>query len=138
MNNNIDLSKVQSYSTALSSKLCNGYFSSDGVIAGQQILQFSSVQQINLYIIKGLFEQWKTELSKLESPYFDYQSEDVKEALSTFMNTLSKNILVAKKDFLPLVQKAIYDTLLISISPEHYFDGEFSDDTIYARESQVY
>ncbi len=135
MNNNLDLSKVQSYSTALSSKLCNGYFSGDGVISGEQILHFSPVQQINLYIIKGLFEQWKEELRKLESPYFNYQSEDVKEALSSFMNTLSKNIAVAKKDFLPLTQKAIYDTLLICISPENYFEGEFSNDKVYSKES---
>lgn len=135
MNNNLDLSKVQSYSTALSSKLCNGYFSGDGVISGEEILQFSPVQQINLYIIKGLFEQWKDEFQKLESPYFNYQSEEVKEALSSFMNTLSKNIAVAKKDFLPLTQKAIYDTLLICISPEHYFEGEFLDEKIYSKES---
>jgi len=133
MNNNLDLSKVQSYSTALSSKLCNGYFSDDEVISGEQILSFSTVQQINLFVAKGLFEQWKEEIIKLESPFFNYESEEVKEALNTFMNTLSKHILVSKKDFLPLVQKAIYDTLLMCISPETYFDVEFSNETVYSK-----
>ncbi len=133
MNNNLDLSKVQSYSTALSSKLCNGYFSSEEPITGNQIFRFCPVKQINVYIVKGLFEQWKEELSKLESPYFNYQNEEVKEALNGFMNTLSKNIAVGKKEFLPLVQKAIYDTLLICLSPELYFDAEYANELNYSK-----
>lgn len=134
MNNNLDLLKVQSYSTALSSKLCNGYFTSVNSISGEQILSFCSVHQINIYIVKALFSEWKQELKKLESPYFNYQAEEVKEALHTFMNTLSKNIAVDKKAFIPLVQKAVYDTLLICLSPEQYLEEEFSSEDVFTKE----
>ena len=50
------------------------------------------------------------------------------------MNTLSKHIAVSKKDLLPLAQKAVVDTILMAISPEQYFELEFSDDTLYTKE----
>ena len=126
MNTNLDLSKIQAYSTALSSKLCNSFFSEKAVINGEQLLSFTPVQQLNLFIVKTLFERWKEELNKLKSPYFNYESEEVKEALNGFMNTLSKNLSIAKESFSPLVQKAISDTIILSLSPSDYIQQEFN------------
>lgn len=127
MNVNLDLSKIQSYSTALSSKLCNSFFSDREVITGEQILSFTPVEQINLFIVKTLFERWKEELQKLRSPYFNYESVEVQDALNTLMNTLSKNISISKDFFTPLVQKSIYDSLVVSLSPIEYLQQEFTN-----------
>jgi hypothetical protein len=126
MNTNLDLSKIQAYSTALSSKLCNSFFSGKEVINGEQLLSFTPVAQLNLFIVKTLFERWKDELQKLKSPYFNYEVPEVKEALNGFMNTLSKNIAVSKESFSPLVQKAISDTIILSLSPVDYIQIEFN------------
>ena len=126
MNTNLDLSKIQAYSTALSSKLCNGFFSGKEIIHGEQLLSFTPVQQLNLLIVKTLFERWKDELQKLRSPYFNYEAQEVQEALNGFMNTLSKNIAIGKESFHPLVQKAIYDVIVLSLSPVDYIQQEFN------------
>jgi len=125
MNTNLDLSKIQAYSTALSSKLCNSFFSENGAINGEQLLSFTPVQQLNLFIVKTLFERWKEELQQLKSPYFNYEAVEVKEALNGFMNTLSKNISIAKDSFQPLVQKAVADVIVYSLAPLEYIPVEF-------------
>ena len=133
MNTNLDLSKIQAYSTALSSKLCNSFFSGKEVINGEQLLSFTPVTQLNLFIVKTLFERWKEELEKLKSPYFNYEAPEVKEALNGFMNTLSKNIAVSKESFSPLVQKAIADTILLSLSPIDYIQIEFNASSVSSK-----
>jgi hypothetical protein len=125
MNTNLDLSKIQAYSTALSSKLCNSFYSEKEVITGEQLLVFTPVQQLNLFLVKTLFERWKDEIRKLRSPYFNYETQEVQEALNGFMNTLSKNIAIKKEDFNSLVQKAIADTVLLCLSPTEYLQQTF-------------
>ncbi|MDB5272431.1 MAG: hypothetical protein JWO58_798 [Chitinophagaceae bacterium] len=124
MSINLDLSKIQAYGTALSSKLCNTFFSGKSTINGEQILSFTPVQQLNLLIIKTLFDRWKDELQKLKSPYFNYEAKETKDALNTFMNALSKNILITKEFYNPLVQKAIGETIILCISPAEYLMQE--------------
>ncbi|HSZ71695.1 MAG TPA: hypothetical protein VK750_03395 [Cytophagaceae bacterium] len=130
MSINLDLSKIQAYSTALSSKLCNNFFTGKENINGEQILSFTSVQQLNLLIIKTLFDRWKEELQKLKSPYFDYETTAVKEALNSFMNTVSKNISISKEAFLPLVQKAVGETIILCLSPADYLLLEVSEKNV--------
>ncbi|MDF2454889.1 MAG: hypothetical protein K0R51_882 [Cytophagaceae bacterium] len=133
MNTNLDLSKIQAYSTALASKLSNGFFPGKEVINGEQLLSFTSVQQLNLFIVKTLFERWKDELQKLRSPYFNYEAQEVQEALNGFMNTLSKNIAISKESFHPLLQKAIADVVVISIAPTEYIQQEFNASPVALR-----
>ncbi|MDB5256445.1 MAG: hypothetical protein JWM14_1140 [Chitinophagaceae bacterium] len=133
MNTNLDLSKIQAYSTALSSKLCNSFFSGKEIINGEQLLSFTPVAQLNLFIVKTLFERWKDELQKLKSPYFNYEAQEVQEALNGFMNTLSKNIAVSKESFSPLVQKAIADTIILSLSPAEYIQMEFNSSPVSSK-----
>lgn len=126
MNTNLDLSKIQAYSTALSSKLCTSFFAGKEAVNGEQLLSFTPVQQVNLFIVKTLFTNWKAELQKLKSPYFNYEAEEVQTSLNSFMNTLSKNILIPKDNFSPLIQKAITDTIVVCLSPMDYIKEEFS------------
>ncbi len=126
MNTNLDLSKIQAYSTALASKLSNAFFPGKEVINGEELLSFTSVQQLNLFIVKALFERWKDELQKLRSPYFNYEAQEVQEALNGFMNILSKNIAISKESFNPLLQKAIADIVVLSIAPVEYINQEFN------------
>ncbi|HSZ26099.1 MAG TPA: hypothetical protein VK766_10285 [Cytophagaceae bacterium] len=121
----IDLPKLESYSTALSEKLCNDYYQgSIAVISGTEILKFTGIDQLNLFIIKNLFDRWKEESYKLRSPYFDYENEDVKEALSLFLNKLSKYISIRKEFFKPLVKKAVSDTLAYIVDPYQFLKIE--------------
>lgn len=126
MNSFVDTRKISSYSLALSEKLINELFSTTSAISGAEIKQLTPITQINLFIFKNLFEKWQEETSRLKSPYFNYDNEEVRNALQSFLNTLSNHILISKEFFRPLLTKAIEDTLYLSMAPKEYFNREVS------------
>lgn len=113
------------YSKQLSNLLCDKHFASHDTINGPQLISFTPIKQVNLFIIKELLLKWHHEMANLRSPYFDYEHEEVKEALLNFMNVLSRKILMKRNAFEPLLQKAIYDTFLIVLAPVDTFEEKF-------------
>ncbi|MFN3403397.1 MAG: hypothetical protein ACK40G_04825 [Cytophagaceae bacterium] len=123
----VDLLKIESYSTALSERLCNEYFSANNQIDGKKIITFCSVDQVNYFILMNLMDKWGSENEKLKSPYFNFDADEVKQALKKFMNELSNHILVKQEFFKPLLRLAIMDTLILSLDPQNFlktFIGE--------------
>ena len=116
---------IERYSTNLAKLLCDRYFASNQAINGQQLIAFSPVKQINLFVIQELLLRWNQEMAHLKSPYFDFENQEVKEALVHFMNILSRKILVKRPHFEPLLGKAIADTLLWVLDPAHIFEEKF-------------
>ncbi len=126
MQTKVDLPKLESYSIALSEKLCNDFYQGGtSVISGPEMLRFTGIDQLNLFIVKNLFDRWKEESYKLRSPYFDYENEEVKDALTVFLNKLSKHISIRKEFFKPLVRKSVADTLAYSLDPYQFLKAEF-------------
>src|SRR5690349_3837995 len=107
MDEKISLEAIARYSEAYSDKLMHGFFSSRDKITGSEILALSNIQQVNLFVIRELFKAWKEETRKQKSAYFDYDSPDVKEALTTFMSVLSNHISINRNDFSPLLKKGV-------------------------------
>lgn len=129
MESNINHQVIDTYSKSFADQLINGFFKVNSSIRGDQILNFSEIKQINYFILKILFEKWKTEFNNLKSPYFDYESEEVQKAVQSFMNVLSKNILVLKEVFRPILEEAIYKTILLIFSPYEYYLQEINKPT---------
>ena len=121
MDEKISLEAIALYSDSYSDKMLGKFFENKTRITGQEILTFSDVPQVNHFIVRELFKTWKDEVKKLKSPYFDYTSEDAKEALQNFMNVLSKNISIERQHFAPLVKKAVSQSLLLIFNPYDYF-----------------
>lgn len=116
---------IERYSTNLANHLCDRYFASNQSINGQQLITFSPVKQINLFVIQELLLRWNQEMAHLKSPYFDFENQEVKEALVQFMNILSRKILVQRPHFEPLLRKAIADTLIWVLDPVRIFHEKF-------------
>ncbi|MFD2203922.1 hypothetical protein [Shivajiella indica] len=117
---------LKEYAAKFTGKICDDYYSSKEYMTGQAIVQLSPVTQVNFFIIKALFEAWQMELEKLKSnPYFDYRDITVHEALREFMNVLSRTIKIKRRDFEPLVEKAVSETILLALDPVSYFEKEF-------------
>lgn len=104
----------------LEESLIYSYFEKKDRISGEEILSFCDEKQINMFILYLLMKEWKTEAEQLKSPYFDFNSKEVKSALTTFMNTLSKNVSIHKNDFQPLLHKAINYTFQLVENPESF------------------
>ena len=116
---------LEQYSRDLAKLLCDRYFAATETINGQQLISFSPVKQINLFVIKELLISWNREMASLKSPYFDFEDQDVKDALKQFMNVLSRRILIRRPHFEPLLQKAIRDTFNLVLNPVASFDEKF-------------
>jgi hypothetical protein len=121
MDEKISLKALDQYSEEFASAISSSFFASKEKITGPEIRSLCEIHQINLFVIRELLYSWKAESDKLESPHFNYQSQDVVDALTAFQNTLSNNILIAKPDFLPLLTKAASRTLNLIFSPYDFY-----------------
>ena len=121
MEGNLSFNQIRKYSSEFTASLSSAFFRNQTRISGAEILKLTPIHQVNLFVIRELMLIWEAEKSKLESPYFDYTSKAVQEALIVFQNTLSNHISITKMDFEPLLEKAVYDTLLLILSPYDFY-----------------
>ena len=127
MMNKLNLLAVERYSKTFAAKICETFFENETAINGRQILDLTSFQQLNLLIIKNLYDKWQAETKRLQSPYFDFGNADVQAALKAFMNVLSQHISVKKDAFEALLQKATQETLWLLLNPYKFFSETFRD-----------
>lgn len=145
MESNINHQLINQYSKSYADQLIQQFFGKKIKINGGDILHLSDTKQINYFVLKILFEKWKSEFNTLKSPYFDYESDDVQKAVNSFMNVLSKNISIGKEDFRPLLEEATYKTILLIFSPYEYYLQEINKpafqqifiDDLYAIEKYI-
>ncbi|GEO05330.1 hypothetical protein AAE02nite_29940 [Adhaeribacter aerolatus] len=116
---------LERYSNSLAKLLCDRYFAIAPTVNGQQLIGFTPVKQVNLFMIKELLLRWNQEMANLKSPFFDFENEEVKEALIQFMNVLSRKILIKRPHFEPLLAKAITDTFRWVLEPVGAFEEKF-------------
>ena len=112
---------LSTYSKSFSSLVLDKFFSQNQGINGQQIISVTPIKQINFFVLKVLFAQWQEETKKFKSPFFNYKNADVNGALKNLVNTLSKNILIEKEDFRPLLEKATHDAITLAYDPATFY-----------------
>jgi hypothetical protein len=118
---------LEKYAISYSELVCDQFFSSRKFITGQEIIQLTPSTQVNFFIIKRLFELWQEELGKLKgSPYFDYRDIAVHEALTQFMNVLSRRIKVERIHVEVILQDAVQDAIQVATDPLTFFQNELA------------
>ncbi len=116
---------LEKYANSYSELVCDQFFSSRKFITGQEIIQLTPCTQVNFFIIKRLFELWQEELGKLKgSPYFDYRDIAVHEALTQFMNVLSRRIKVERIHLEYILKDAVQDAIQVATDPLNFFQNE--------------
>ena len=123
----LDLSAIESYGHQYAKKVCDDFFNRTATINGQQILKLSNVAQVNMFVVSDLFERWKADTEVFKSPYFNFESEEVKVGLKTFMNIASRHIMVKREDFEPMLSSAVSRTLALLLDPSKHFDDFVRD-----------
>ncbi|MEP5614366.1 MAG: hypothetical protein ABJP45_19095 [Cyclobacteriaceae bacterium] len=114
---------IDSYCEKFASKITDSFFTEDKIsITGKEILKVTPSKQANLFIVKLIFQYWQGESKKLESPFFNYDSDSVKDALVEFMNVLSQNIEIHKNRFQLLLNHAVKDSIYLAASPQAYLE----------------
>ncbi len=116
---------LEKYATSYAELVCNQFFSTRQFITGQEIIQLTPSAQVNFFIIKRLFELWQDELGKLKaSPYFDYRDIAVHEALTQFMNVLSRRIKVERRHLEGMLQEAVQEAIRVGTDPVAFYQNE--------------
>ncbi len=121
MEEKISLEAITQYADAYADKVLDGFFASKEKITGPEILKLCNVQQVNLFVVREIFKSWQEETKKLQSPYFNYELPEVKEALENLMSLLSKNISIGRTHFGPLLKKAVGQALLVVFDPYDFY-----------------
>ncbi len=125
MSTQINGNYLEKYATSYAELVCDQFFSTRQFITGQEIIQLTPSAQVNFFIIKRLFELWQEELGKLKSsPYFDYRDIAVHEALTQFMNVLSRRIKVERRHLEGMLQDAVQNAILVATDPVSFFHLE--------------
>jgi len=113
---------IESYSKNLANMLADDFFEKNEIIDGNDIVDFCPVSQVNYFILRVLFEEWKNEIENLKRPYFNYQSDEVKNILNDLSIILSHNIQMIKQHFLPLLEDAIKSTIYLIFQPQEFLN----------------
>lgn len=108
---------IENYSNTLSGLILNQAFYTRDFLGGNELSKLTETPQINILILKILFEKWNKEAEKLRSKYFDFTHPDVAHALQLFKNRLSHHIKIDVETFTPLLEEAIKDTLSLIFEP---------------------
>ncbi|MEX0882744.1 MAG: hypothetical protein WDZ72_04655 [Cyclobacteriaceae bacterium] len=121
----IDSEYLDQFSKELAKKVGEEYFAVKQYMSGQEIIHLTPCTQLNLMVIKTLFDAWQEEVGRLRnSPYFDYGDYAVKGALNELMNVLSRSIKINKTDFGSLLESAIKETVHLAVDPLDFFEKE--------------
>lgn len=115
---------IEKYCDSLKDKIVFTHFSSHEFINGEAIKNLTQVPQINSFIIREIFKKWKEETQKLKSPFFDFEHEEVKDALGEFMNALSFHIKIDKDRFEYLLKDALKSTFEYLENPVYFLQEE--------------
>ena len=110
-NRPLQTENTELYLKKLVKKIGADTFMGKNTIGGSQILEVTPIKQVNMFIIRALYDRWQKEVNNLRSPYFDYENAEVKVALKEFMNLLSKHISVRQPEFEQLLLTALDQTL---------------------------
>ncbi len=114
---------IDSYCEKFAQKVTADFFKKGvDVITGKEILKVTPSKQVNFFVIKLLFRYWQEETKKLESPFFNYKHEEVRQAMIQFMNVLSQHIEINKEKFETLLNHAVKDTIYLAAMPQAYVE----------------
>ncbi|MGD1842572.1 MAG: hypothetical protein ACFB0B_17015 [Thermonemataceae bacterium] len=133
MGKQINLTAIEQYSQTLAERTTADFFPDKTHIKGKELLNFCSFKQINLFLIKILFEKWQNSIEASKSPYFDYEHPTVRKAFQQYANVLSQHISVSRDLLVSLVQQATYETIILLLDPFEFYINEidkFEQETV--------
>ncbi|NVJ85504.1 MAG: hypothetical protein HWE15_04320 [Algoriphagus sp.] len=125
MTTQINSNYLEKYAKDYAEIVCDRFYQNRQFSTGQDIIGLTASVQVNFFVIKRLFELWQQELQKLKSnPYFDYRDVAVHEALTQFMNVLSRRIKVERTHLQPLLEFAVKKSIELATNPVAFYQGE--------------
>lgn len=125
MDQKMDRPAVLNHIKNIAFDLSTDLFNEKDFMTGKDILQATKIDQVNFFILKILFNEWKREMNELKSPYFDYNDADVKKAMEALGEKLSFHIHIKKEVFVSLLEKAFEQYVDFLNNPFQFILNDF-------------
>jgi hypothetical protein len=125
MLNKFNLPSLNNYCQTFAQNVCQDFYSKHSTATGKDLLDLTLIQQVNLFVVKGVYEKWKSDTEAFRSPYFNFEAANVQQSLQSFMNVVSQNIAVGREHLEPLLTTAVYESLILLLDPQAYFNEIF-------------
>jgi hypothetical protein len=122
----LNISYIQNYAKEFAGRTADRFFADRDSVTGGEILGISGIRQVDLLVVRQIYSNWKAEMENFRSPYFNYRSAEVQEAMNRFVNVLSRNILIGRTDFEPLLREASEQALRLILSPYEFYMALFN------------
>ena len=139
MNTKYSHAQREQYGRLLAALLCDQHFGArpTATLDGPAVLRFTPIRQVNLFVVQALLGKWTAEMAQLRSAYFDFEDADVRQALTQFMNVLSRRIKLSRPTYEPLLAQAITDTLAGALDPAATLTGKLIGETTVRTPAQL-
>jgi hypothetical protein len=121
MENTLRRDIMKEYSRKFAEEVSGKFFADHDKLESKDVMKAQKIRQVNLFVVKNLYDQWQREADRLKSPYFNYTSSEVQEAMQNFMNTLSHHIALDRTTYLELLEKSTEETLVLIFTPYDFF-----------------
>ena len=89
------------------------------VLRGNDIIELTSSKQLNLFILKNIYDAWNKNFEKNKIIYFNYENKEILSAVTSLKNILSNHIEVDIKNLKGLIKKSIIELIEYMLSLIH-------------------
>jgi len=111
MSEKVTQDHLKKYATEFCAITLAKAYSDKDTLNGHELLKLTPVRKINQHIVSRLSAHWNSQLRNFNSPYFDFEAPEVKEALEHFSNVVSQHIALRREHLQPWLQDVVEKTL---------------------------
>ena len=98
---------------------------SSNKVKGKDLIKITDSKQLNLFLIKNIYDKWNKNFKKNKMNYFDYETKEVEEATKNMMNVLSNNICIDFDEFKKLFYISIAEIVELASKPKGFLKKDF-------------
>ena len=89
------------------------------VLRGNDIIELTSSKQLNLFILKNIYDAWNKNFEKNKIIYFNYENKEILTAVTSLKNILSNHIEVDIENLKDLIKKSIIELIEYMFYPKN-------------------
>ena len=94
------------------------------VLRGNDIIELTSSKQLNLFILKNIYDAWNKNFEKNKIIYFNYENKEILSAVTSLKNILSNHIEVDIKNLKGLIKKSIIELIEYMFYPKNFIKNK--------------
>ena len=94
------------------------------VLRGNDIIELTSSKQLNLFILKNIYDAWNKNFEKNKIIYFNYENKGILSAVTSLKNILSNHIEVDIENLKDLIKKSIIELIEYMFNPKSFINND--------------